>query len=192
MSTNYSELLPSFAESPSEPPTPKTRRVYSEQQIAKALAIVDACGGNLTEAQRLSGVPDSTLSQWVNGHRRNMGAIPQLRNEIGLELIGSFQQIASEACRVGLARLQNPRKANKIPFAQLMTGAGIAVDKSQLLRGEPTSITASAATDDARKSKVREMLARIEARAIDVQVTEGNGSNSVEHISEGIPTSVGT
>jgi hypothetical protein len=146
-----------------EPVPARTRRIYSEEQIASALAIYDSCG-SLTETERLTGIPDSTLSQWLYGERRNLGKIPQLRNEQGQNLIRDFQQIAQEACRVGLSRLKNPRKANKIPFIQLMNGAGIAVDRYQLLSGQPTSISGSVMSDDERRLRLAELISKVSER----------------------------
>jgi hypothetical protein len=156
--------------SQAEAQVPKPKRFYSDREKAEALALLDATR-NLTETARTLGIPDSTLSAWKYGKAVRSPDIPQLRRQIsenlGLELASDFQTIALESARVAIKRLQSPQKANKIPFAQLMTGAGIAVDKMQLLRGEPTSITGSVVSEEERQAKVKEVFERIAARAID-------------------------
>jgi|SRR5262245_8154629 len=37
------------------------KRVYSDSQVAEALAVVDACGGNILRASQTTGVPRKTL-----------------------------------------------------------------------------------------------------------------------------------
>lgn len=104
------------------------------------MALYDLCG-NLTETANKSGIPDSTLSQWIRAqtHGKNKN-LPKLRNEQGLSLADNFEEIAFEVASVALRRLRS-KSADKIPFGQLMTGGGIAVDRTQLLRGQPTNIT---------------------------------------------------
>ena len=118
------------------------RRRYSDREKAEALAIFDACG-SLSETARATGIPDATLSDWIRGKRGVSSTdIPKLRNEKGQNLSEHFEEIALQACRVAGAKL-NGKQAHEIPFNHLLTGAGIAVDKMQLLRGQPTSINES-------------------------------------------------
>lgn len=120
----------------------RTRRKYSDREKAEALAVFDACG-NLTETSRSTGIPDATLSDWINNKRGvSSSDIPKLRNEKRQNLSDAFEEIALESCRVAQARLTG-KQADKIAFNHLMTGAGIAVDKMQLLRGQPTMISES-------------------------------------------------
>jgi transposase-like protein len=120
----------------------RTRRRYSDREKAEALAIFDACG-NLSETSWNTGIPDATLSDWIN-NKRGLSSpdIPKLRNEKGQNLSDSFEDIALAACRVAQARLTG-YQADKIAFNHLLTGVGIAVDKMQLFRGQPTSISES-------------------------------------------------
>lgn len=120
----------------------KTRRTYSDREKAEALATFDACG-SLTETSRATGIPDSTLSVWVSGQAVMNADVPILRSGKQLdsvELSEKFDTIAHLATNHVIARLQDPKRANKTPMPHLMTAAGISVDKSQLLKGQPTAI----------------------------------------------------
>lgn len=43
------------------------KRIYSDSQVAEALAVLDACGGNVLRASQTTGVPRKTLEGWANG-----------------------------------------------------------------------------------------------------------------------------
>lgn len=123
-------------------PQTRARRTYSDMEKARAMAVFDLCG-NLTETANKTGIPDSTLSQWIRGqtHAANK-SLPKLRSEAGLSLADNFEEIAFEVATVALRKLRG-KGADKIPFGQLMSGASNAVNNSQLLRGLPTNISES-------------------------------------------------
>lgn len=160
------------------------RRFYSDREKADALAVYDACG-SLTEASKACGIPDSTLSQWINGHHGVFSPdIPILRSERQLnsaELAQKFDVIAHLATDHVIARLQDPKRANRTPMPHLMNAAGISVDKSQLIRGLPTSISASVMSEEERQLKLAEVLSRLEAKAIDGQVVADPPVSEMAH-----------
>ena len=104
------------------------------------MALYDMCG-SLTEVERKTGIPDSTVSQWIRAqaHANNKN-LPKLRNEAGLSLADNFEEIAYEVTSVALRKLRS-KGADNIPFGQLMQGGTHAVQNFQLIRGLPTSIT---------------------------------------------------
>jgi transposase-like protein len=115
------------------------RRSYSDMERARALALYDMCG-SLTETAKKSGIPDSTLSQWITGKRRAQDTETSLlRTKAGLSLADNFEEIAYEVTSVALRKLKS-KNAEKIPFGQLMQGSSHAVQNFQLIRGLPTSI----------------------------------------------------
>ena len=148
------------------------KRVYSDREKAEALELLEATG-SLTVTARTLGIPDATISGWKYGIGSKSPGIPIIRSEIRLgaspDLAADFEEIASLSCQEARQRLTNPKKASKIPFIQLMSGAGISVDKSQLIRGLPTSISASVMSEDERRVKLAELLGRLEAKAIEGQ-----------------------
>lgn len=119
------------------------RKRYSDREKAEALAIFDACG-TLTETARVTGIPTSTLNPWILAQRGVNPDISLLRQGKQLDtvdLAAKFDRIAHLATSHVISRLEDPKKANKVQIPHLMTAAGIATDKMQLLRGQPTSIT---------------------------------------------------
>lgn len=105
------------------------------------MALYDMCGGNLSEVERKTGIPDSTLSQWIKAQRlANHKTLPKLRGDTGLSLADNFEEIAFEVANVALRTLRS-KGSDKIPFGQLMQGGSHAVQNAQLLRNLPTSIT---------------------------------------------------
>ncbi len=151
-------------------PAPRSR-TYSDREKAETLALLDSLG-NLQEVARLTGIPDSTISGWKYGIGAKSPDIPKLRDRINQDLssdlASDFHEIAALSARVAIKRLKSPQKANKIPFHQLMTGAGIAVDKSQLLRGLPTSINAEVERQELVVILQSALSAGLEGETIDV------------------------
>jgi len=63
------------------------RRVYSDDYVAEALAVVEACGGNIQRASQTTGVPRKTLEGWATGRVQRVSSpevvdgMSELRNE---------------------------------------------------------------------------------------------------------------
>lgn len=158
--------------------TRKPKRVYSDQEKARALALYDLCG-NLTETSNKCGIPDSTLSQWINGKNGHKSPeLPRLRNEAGLSLADNFEEIAFEVASVALRKLRNSKQADKIPFGQLMQGGGVAVTNSQLLRGLPTAITENVERHDVAIILQSALSEAIDVSPSDVKVYEEQNCSS--------------
>lgn len=105
------------------------QRHYTDQQVAGFLAILTEQGGNVSATARVTGVPRSTLIKWRNGERR----VPQ---ELVAEAKAALADLFERQARAAVERADET-----LAFADYraaMTGAGIAVDKMLLLRGEPT------------------------------------------------------
>ncbi len=105
---------------------------YTEEDRAAILATLQACAGNVAECSRRSGVPEQTIRDWRDG--KHAAPSPQSVDEKRKPLADIFEEIAYSACGVA------PDKMEEASFAQVMTGAAIAVDKMRLLREQPTSI----------------------------------------------------
>jgi hypothetical protein len=119
------------------------KRVYSDSQVAEALAVLDACGRNVLRASRTTGVPRKTLEGWANGRVQRVSApevvknMTDLRNEKRGQLSSKMEDIAWQLAEA------IPDKINNAPLSQTMISLGIAIDKMRLLREESTSITES-------------------------------------------------
>lgn len=107
------------------------RRHYSDEERAAALAILDARGGRLAEAAKAARVPRQTLQRWIESIDR--AAPPQLRLDKRAELAALFEAEA-KAALVAASDCRDDAR-----YRELMTGAGIATDKWQLLTGGATA-----------------------------------------------------
>lgn len=110
---------------------------YSDAQRATALAALDANGGDRTHTARQLGIPESTLRSWDSGRRRDIPAIAELRAQKKADLATELETVAYQLAAA------MPGKIEGASLQQLATSLGIAIDKVQLLKGQPTSITAA-------------------------------------------------
>ena len=129
---------------------------YSPETRSKALELSDS---GLTPAQiaKETGANKATVYYWLEARSTEK----TLDNS--LDLASRFEKAASLFIELAV------KKARKANFSHLMTGAGIAIDKMQLLRGQPTSISQSVISDEERQVKMAEIFSRLEARAIESQ-----------------------
>lgn len=149
---------------------------YSDEQKALALEVVARNNGVLDTysmdairaALEAPNLPDQTVRLWM----RNYQSL-QSRTESRVKLTDkkaidsppsatvtkddnrlALQEMASEkldvmlerAARMMVAKATEPAKIADMTGQQLMTSAGIAIDKMRLLRDQPTEIVANAAT----------------------------------------------
>ncbi len=123
-------------------------RKYSDRQRAEALAMYDACG-NLQQVQETLGIPDSTLSNWVNGKHGMNEDIPDLRNFKKLQLADKLEAIAHQCA--GLL----PERLPDANVREIVGAMAQSIEKGQLLRGDPTSISARNSKDSQLSSAKR-------------------------------------
>ncbi len=108
----------------------RVTRSYSAQERAKALALYDTVGSLEKTSQTLN-IPLSTLAGWA----ANDAHVSEARSKNGIELAQKFENAAHLFLDLAV------KKSKRAAFNHLMTAAGISTDKSQLLKGLPTSIT---------------------------------------------------
>ena len=112
-----------------------TRRHYSDEERATALAVLTANGGNVTRSAREVGVSRKTLAYWRDNPN---GAAPaDLRHEKVDDLLAMWRRIAAKAGALTDATLDIAVPDVKRLDAFTRT-SGIATDKAQLLGGGPT------------------------------------------------------
>ena len=137
-----------------------SRRQYTDRQKAEALAALDANGGNLTRTSREIGVPLSTIRNWRDGMGTN-GDVAELRSQKRGELADELTEIAWLLA----GDLQDESKRRRASLVQTATSMAIVIDKTQLLRGLPTSITENAEISyEERVARVAELLDAAGAR----------------------------
>ncbi len=139
--------------------SPKAKRKYSKySDIEKAaiLTVYDACGQNLHETARRTGVHPGTLWEWVQG--RVTPAITAMR-EGGREVLAQrFEEIALKA--IGLI----PEKMDKANARDLTWIAGVSTDKMLLLRNQPTQITEERLSEDQAQERIALLLEQARKR----------------------------
>lgn len=117
-----------------------TRRRYSDDDRANALAAVAANGGNVELTAAQLGIPESTLRSWVKGDRHPEAA--HLCDEKKGPLADHLEAIAWRLADV------LPDKLPAAGLQQVATSLGIVIDKMQLLREKPTGIHRTEGGDD--------------------------------------------
>ena len=146
------------------------RRIYSDEDRAAGLAALDANEGRLSQTAREIGVPRSTLRQWIkSAEHRDRAAPAKVRQEKKEDLADIFERIARKATGIVELTLSDFEGVTiPVPLAvRLMTAAGIAVDKAQLLRGGATA-----------RLEVADLRARLESEG----VTDADVMAEVERI----------
>lgn len=112
---------------------------YSDAQAANALSMLEANGGNAKRTAALLGIPRTTLRQWANRAQsstaRPKQVSAQLVKDRSAEIADSLEDLAARS--VGLAG--SGEKLAAASYKDLLIGAGIAIEKVQLLRGRATS-----------------------------------------------------
>lgn len=111
-----------------------SKRQYSDNDKAAALAFLDFNKGNVQRSAKALGIPNSTLDEWVKGRNQN-AEVSDLRNDKKVDISTLIDAAVRDMVSASEGKLST---AN---FQQLWTGVGIAVDKMQILKGEPSSIT---------------------------------------------------
>lgn len=135
-----------------------SRRRYSDDDRAGALAALDANAGDLSRTARQLRIPRGTLQQWAR--RRGVPAeVRQLAQEKKPALAERLEALASDL----LDAL--PAKVGSASLAATATTMAIAIDKAQLLRGKPTAITDNTQRlDDLSDDELDARIAELEAR----------------------------
>lgn len=115
---------------------PRKHKTYSDSEKAETLVALDLNGGNLSKTQRDTGVPINTIKDWRDG--KVTDDVTKLRTGKKIELSQVFEDLAYK-----LTGALNEDTVAKMSGQQLMTSAGIAVDKMRLLRDQATTISAT-------------------------------------------------
>lgn len=136
----------------------KTKRRYSDEDRANALAALAANGGNLAQTARQLGIPRATLQRWLEGSAHPEAAANAAPKKAALA--DRLEELAGQL----LDGVTLDKIAGSGP-KELLTSLGIAVDKMQLLRGQPTAITDQTLHhDDLSDEDLDARIAELEAR----------------------------
>lgn len=134
------------------------KRQYSDNDKAVALATLDANDGNIRKAAKILKLPESTLTDWAN----NRGICPEvteIREEKKAELADKLEEVAHALTDNILLRAQSDFSV-LTPLKDLAVSLGIAIDKMQVLKGQPTSISkdVSEHSNEERATRILELV----------------------------------
>ena len=139
------------------------KRQYTDNDKAAALAALDANKGNLSKTAKQLGIPRQTIQEWAAGRNHNR-SVPDLRQVKKRDLAEKLEEAADALLDNILARARSETSV-AVPLKDFATAMGIAIDKMQLLKGEPTSINKTL-TDEERATKAAEILERGKLRLV--------------------------
>ncbi len=150
---------------------------YSPDRKAEAISLIEAANGNTSEVSRATGIPRQSLDYWWQNKHRFAEVQPQKR----LELVEKLDYCAD------LLVSAIPGKI-AAPLVQVATAAAIMIDKSQLLKGLPTSIGLDIERTELVVIMQSSLSAGLELDAIDaVAVGEHNQPDELPAIERGKP-----
>ena len=132
---------------------------YSLDRKAEVLALVKANNGNVLRTAQETGIHHATIQYW----QANEDRFAQIQQQKQADLA----QECEDDARYYFALARS--KAPGAPYNHLMTGAAIATDKMQLLRGLPTAITESVERTD-----MTVILQSALSDTIDITPTDGS------------------
>lgn len=115
-----------------------TKRQYSDNDKALALATLDSNEGDTRKTAKVLKIPESTLRDWAE----NRGICPEvteIREVKKQELAEKLEEVAHALTDNILLRAQSDFSV-LVPLKDFAVTLGIAIDKMQILKGEPTSI----------------------------------------------------
>lgn len=132
-----------------------SKRRYSDDDRANALAALAANGGNVSRTARQLGIPVRTLAAWARGERHEEAA-EMCQEKKGL-LVDRLKEIAWRLAEA----IDNPARLQRASLSQVATAFGIVTDKIRLLEGQATAINEN--RHDHRFTLTPEDIAAVEA-----------------------------
>jgi hypothetical protein len=162
---------------------------YDDHTIEEALWEVARCTGNYSRASRQLAergikVSHNTIRDWVNRHPRRYAEIRDEAQHMTRQMLAAAHEDvaakAAEKVREGLDDVDVrdlPERDRPGALRNLETVAGIAQDKAQVTRAQPTEIQ--------QHRHVHEIFARLEARFPGIVVDSTAEEDEVPQLDEG-------
>lgn len=133
---------------------------YDARFKAAALELLKANRGKLKTTAKLLKIPPSTLKDWRDG-KFVSSQTHEIREAVKGDIAEEFEQTA----RLYMGRAQDPAAIAQTSGYYAVMAASKSMETAQLMRGLPTSISGSVMSEDERRLRLAELLAKIEARA---------------------------
>lgn len=133
---------------------------YTDDDRAAALATLEANRGNLNETSRATGISPRTLNRWASENAAHKTAVEKRLPHARASLSERLSDVAHQLLDV------IPDKLTDANLREIAVTLGIAIDKAQLLTGNPTSReeVLSGLSDAERAERVNELLDAARAR----------------------------
>jgi hypothetical protein len=109
---------------------------YTEDAKAVALAMLEATRGSVSEVSRKCKIPRRTIAHWAKGERVNDDVATKAQQK-KVDLSDRLEELAHALINAAF----DADKIGESSLKDILVGAGISIDKMQLLRNKPTSIT---------------------------------------------------
>lgn len=113
------------------------RKKYSVEDRARVLAVLQANNNNMLRTSRDTGIPRKTIIDWKAGRNKDTPQVLELVPAAAQDLASKLDKIAE----ILSDHITDPDKLAKANVQQIATSFAIVVDKRNLLRGQPTSIS---------------------------------------------------
>lgn len=135
-----------------------SKRQYSDNDKALALATLDANQGNVQATAKILRIPESTLTDWSNNRGVNP-EVTEIRDIKKRELADKLEEVAHALTGNILTRAESELSI-LVPMKDIATSLGIVVDKMQILKGQPTAINkdVSEHTNEERAARILELV----------------------------------
>lgn len=135
-----------------------SKRQYSDNDKAVALATLDANQGDVSKTAKVLKIPASTLADWS----QNRGVCPEvteIREVKKQELAEKLEAVAHALTDNILLRAESDFSI-LTPLKDFAVSLGIAIDKMQVLKGQPTSISRDVTehTNEDRAARILELV----------------------------------
>lgn len=153
-------------------PNKPTRRRYSDEYRANALAALSANEGNIERTARQLGIPAKTLENWAKGTNHPEAA--ELGERKKPELADALEEVARKLADA------MPGKVADAGLRDTAIALGIAVDKMRLLREAPTSITQTNGTAPDGRRDLTDRLERLASALEDAADRAGAGATATD------------
>ena len=152
---------------------------FTPEFKATALATLQANGGNVSRTASLLNLPRKTLESWSKGLGMKAAPIPEgLIEQKASELADNLDKVAA----LLVNEMNNPEKIAKASLQDVGIALGIAIDKRNLLRHLPTSISERVEVNrrSQYESAVTRFIAECKKRGAEFEVDRtGSGSFSL-------------
>ena len=157
---------------------------YTDEQVANALALLRANGGNAKRTATQLGISRSTLRGWAGrldnktGHSKEVP--PALVDEQAHEMAIGLDVLAGRIRDKVAAALDGVPITKASEIRDLLVSLGITIEKASFARGGPTSRTASVTVSLVAGPSLQER-SRAELRVLDVvpALTDGRRADDV-------------